>query len=79
MSDSLPTRYILKAALGSGSNGKVLLVFDLRRSMDLALKITPRAQHDPLLNEFETPRRLKHRNLVQRKRDCDRSRSLRLN
>ena len=65
MSDSLPTRYVLKATLGSGSNGKVLLVFDRRRLMDLALKITPNSQHDLLINEFETLRRIKHRNVVQ--------------
>ena len=64
MSDSLPTQYIFKATLGSGSNGKVLLVFDRRRSMDLALKVAHSVQHDQLISEFETLRRIKHRNIV---------------
>jgi len=65
MSDFLPARYTLKATLGSGANGRVLLVFDRRRSIDLALKITSGVQDDMLVNEFETLRRIKHRNIVQ--------------
>ena len=65
MISSFHTRYILRTELGSGANGRVLLAFDRRRSIELALKVTSAGHQDLLLHEFETLRRIRHRNLVQ--------------